>query len=1073
MVLFNTARAEDSSRTMWSRVAYQVRMCARFVSAVWRTWPEVVHVKTSSGVNFYQNACYVGLARVLRRPVVLQLHSGHFPEFVARQGWVGRALISATLRAAHRLLGLSTHWAEILREMAGHDRVDVVPNVVDAGSLAAAKPDRSGFGIPEDRVAVLFVGTRDPKLDEQKGLSVLLEAMVGVRATCPNACLVLAGRACAQLDLSASLGPRGEGWMAVGVVHGERKAALFRSVDVFVLPSDTENMPNTVLEAMAAGAAVVATPVGAVPEMIVDGVSGVFVPVRDVEGLGAALVRIIGDPAERERMANAARRAVTRDLDIPSLEAALMRTYAAATGEAGVAACGTVARVRWWRRVAVQRRLRLLARLYEVGPRGVAHRMGRMLGKRRARAALGEGNQPASAVRSPRAVEAVFPEASVGFFGMDEREQRAMVVRSRLRGVAEAVIGEADAVLRDGVRLLGKQFRPADANFDWQADPEGGRLWPSTVMDDADAVRRVGADVKFVWEVNRQQFVCTLARAWTYGRDARHATAALGMVRTWIAQNPPPVGVNWASNLEVAIRSLSWTWALHFLLGAPGLDHEMLRQWLSSLRTHRDHLVSHLSTFTDPTNHLIGEAAALAVLGLCFPTWPQADAHTELAVGMLAAESERQIHPDGVSKEQSTSYQRFVFDLLLQVIVLLRRRGRDVPSRLRSRAIAMIDAFDGIARPGERMPQIGDSDDARGLPFASADLWDFGETVAMGRAVLGHGEPAVESEAAIWLGGGACRGATAQPRPDWDSVLLPAGGYAVLRRARDRLVFDVGPLGYLPHASHGHSDLLAVLVDVAGEEVLVDRGTFAYWDTEGRRNRFRSTAMHNTVEIGGRDQADAFDPFKWLNIPGSRCVAGRLAAEFDWVEAWHDGYRRLRPGVRHRRGVLGVDGGWVVVDWLEGGRGWHRVVRSFHAAPAVRVAHHGELGVVLRTPSGNGLVIRDVTGEGTRVEIGSAEDSASYGRLEPATVVRLVDRLSFPSLRVTLFATVRGEGPMLSVESLACDSDGRRLELRLCRADGKSMAIRLGRHGRMDAAVAVMGGPWIPLETETSTPSRA
>jgi hypothetical protein len=167
----------------------------------------------------------------------------------------------------------------------------------------------------------------------------------------------------------------------------------------------------------------------------------------------------------------------------------------------------------------------------------------------------------------------------------------------------------------------------------------------------------------------------------------------------------------------------------------------------------------------------------------------------------------------------------------------------------------------------------------------------------------------------------------------------------------DRLVFDCGPLGYLPHASHGHSDLLSVLVDVAGREMLVDPSSFAYWDEQGRRDLFRATRSHNTLEIGSRDQADAFDPFKWLNIPRNGIAASELGPAFDYVEAWHDGYRRLRPAVDHRRGVLGLDGGWLVIDWLEGS-GSHRIARWFHAAPGVRLERVDDETVRLTSADG-------------------------------------------------------------------------------------------------------------------------
>src|SRR5262249_18432070 len=152
-----------------------------------------------------------------------------------------------------------------------------------------------------------------------------------------------------------------------------------------------------------------------------------------------------------------------------------------------------------------------------------------------------------------------------GFFDLSRRSELAALARQQAPGDVGRAIAEADALLGTGVDLLGRRFRPADPAFDWHADPDRGRLRAPPARDDGDAVRGVRADVKQVWEVNRHQFVVTLARAFRYTDDARYAAAAIDIVRRWIGANPCGVGVNWASNLEVALRALSWAWAIQLL----------------------------------------------------------------------------------------------------------------------------------------------------------------------------------------------------------------------------------------------------------------------------------------------------------------------------------------------------------------------------------------------------------------------------------------------------------------------------------------------------------------------------
>lgn len=1090
--LFNTARDEDATRPLHRRLGHQTRMCLRFAATVVRTRPRIVHVKTASGVNFYQSALYVAIGRLLGRKVLLQLHGGDFRGFYERAGGMAQACVRATLRAPHGLLALSAGWASYLRSISGAGSISIVPNALQTAAFCGGSRERTRFGIGHDRVALLFVAGRLAGDGERKGLPQLMQAVAQVRTRRPELLLVIAGPHCDATALRSAVGPDGEAWIGLGVVSTEDKPALYRAADLFALPSRAENMPNTVLEAMAAGLPVVATPVGAVAEMIRDGESGFIVPVGDVPALADRIEQLVSDPALRQRMGAQAAETAARNYDLAALERQLLAAYQRVgpieVSEPTSAAAGGAPRARivWHRRLGVRRHLHRLSRLVHMHPAEIIHRGRRTAAKHAARVRWQLRPQAPSdhqaAAGSPALNMAGDPAAYLaergvprGFFTPGERRRRAAIALERLRPQVERTLREATAILTDGIDLLGRRFRPADPEFDWLADPEHGRLWPLTILDDSDAALRVRADVKFVWEVNRHQFLVTLARAYTYSGDARYAHGCLDMVRRWIAANPPAAGVNWASSLEVAIRALSWTWSLHFLLGTPVLTAGDLRVWLASLCRHRDHLATHLSTYTDPTNHLIGEAAALAVLTTWFPEWANSRHLRTVAFDTLQREVARQVAADGVDREQAMSYQRFVLDLLLQVIALAGRNGIALPPALRSCALSMLQAVRVLVGRDHRAPRIGDSDEARGIPFFTEDFWDFGELLGLGAAVLGCRTGLCEgvrpSESALWLGGEAALRPpedVSEPEPWPGSELLAEGGYAVLRSVvrprEDRLVFDCGPLGYPPHASHGHADLLSILVDVGGEEVLADAGTFAYYDEAGRRDLLRATRAHNTVEVGGWDQADAFEPFKWLNQPRSRIEVSRLGPGFDYVEAWHDGYQRLRPAVRHRRAVLGVGGSWLLIDWIEG-RGEHQFIRWFHAVPTVQVDRLDGSSIRLRTPSGHGaLVLRDLVGTdadaSTAIGDGLAPYSERYGQMLQAPVVRFVDRARLPAIRLTLLTVERASPRRCGLE--VAESAGTRA------AGGLWMRLIEPCGARVEVAVRAPGAPLRvgPIQTD-------
>jgi glycosyltransferase involved in cell wall biosynthesis len=103
--------------------------------------------------------------------------------------------------------------------------------------------------------------------------------------------------------------------------------ALLASADVFVLSSLSEGMPISILEAMAAGLPVVATAVGGVPELVVDGETGLLVPPGNAEALEAAVRKVVEDGALRRRMGVAGRRRALDRFDLPAFRTAHVELY--------------------------------------------------------------------------------------------------------------------------------------------------------------------------------------------------------------------------------------------------------------------------------------------------------------------------------------------------------------------------------------------------------------------------------------------------------------------------------------------------------------------------------------------------------------------------------------------------------------------------------------------------------------------------------------------------------------------------------------------------------------------------
>jgi len=254
-------------------------------------------------------------ARLARRPLVVKLVSDEVFERATRSGRyvgtldefqrVGGDLRTRFLRSTRTAaLGSARHVfcpSAYLRDVAlawglAAERLSVLPNPApEIPELPSRDGLRTEFGLDGDVLA--FAG----RLGPQKSVGTLLDAIRGVA----DVTLVIAGdgpeRGTLELR-SHELALNGR-VRFLGSVPRATVLRLFRAADASVLPSAWENFPHTVVEALAVGCPVIATSVGGVPEVVVDGENGLLVDPRDAPGLARAIERFFSDADLRTRLA--------------------------------------------------------------------------------------------------------------------------------------------------------------------------------------------------------------------------------------------------------------------------------------------------------------------------------------------------------------------------------------------------------------------------------------------------------------------------------------------------------------------------------------------------------------------------------------------------------------------------------------------------------------------------------------------------------------------------------------------------------------------------------------------------
>ena len=595
------------------------------------------------------------------------------------------------------------------------------------------------------------------------------------------------------------------------------------------------------------------------------------------------------------------------------------------------------------------------------------------------------------------------------------------LVRERLPESAQRIVAAADRTLAKRFDLLGYRGLSFGDPIDWHLDPVAKRRAPRrhwTLLDPLD-VAAVG-DSKVVWELSRHQWLVGLGQAYRLTGDERYARVFADTIWDWLRANPPGMGINWASSLEVAFRLISWCWALALFPGSAALTADLRATLVAGIAAHAARVERYLSYYFSPNTHLTGEALGLFYAGTIFPGMPGADRWGRLATDILIREAERQILPDGVYMEQATCYQRYTAETYLHFVILAARNDIRVPEPVSRRLELLLDSLLALRRPDGSLPQVGDADGGWLLPLEPRAPNDARGVFALAAVAMKRGDYAWASDGLTpeipWLLGmdgtrlfGQLDSAPPTRSP---SRVLPAGGYAVMRsdwgRGADQIVFDVGPLGCRVSGGHGHADLLSIQASFRGEPYLVDPGTFRYTDDDGWRTHYRSTAAHSTIEIDQVGQAVPRGPFSWVSRPAAGLIRWTSTATLDTAVAEHRAYLRLPDPVVHRRMVVLRKGHYaVVVDDLEGAAE-HRVALRFQFAPMsvtldpsgwVRAGRGTERGLLVHAFSTGPLKAAVHEGETDPKE---GWISPAYGRQEAAPVLVYSVTAVFPMRVITL-----------------------------------------------------------------------
>ncbi len=515
------------------------------------------------------------------------------------------------------------------------------------------------------------------------------------------------------------------------------------------------------------------------------------------------------------------------------------------------------------------------------------------------------------------------------------------------------------ANLREASRLwslLPPEYEP----IDWQLDFRSGYRWDArTWYRDIEFGKIRGADIKLPWELSRLQHLPQMALEYGNSGSPELRFAYRNQILDWLATNPPRYGANWYSTMDVAIRAANLL-VSHDLFRAYGarFDDEFNSVFFRSIREHAIHILENLEwSETLRANHYLANIAGLIFCAAYLPQSDETDAWLAFGEAELKTAVTEQFGEDGSNFEASTCYHRLSAEMVVFASAVLSRTVRRLPpgghetvAFMRERTAAMARFAALVTKPNGNVWQVGDNDSGRFFKLAPAwignDVGGPGENhldhshIQLAVASLSGNETAGDADSAVvaaltgegenHFSPGESSAAADGDFADghFDAIPQPASRrtrtievpQSLLKdvRARASIPFGLfiysgsqfflgircGPVGQNGIGGHAHADQLSIELQVAGEDVISDPGTYVYTPLPEMRNLYRSTSAHSSPQAIGLDQASLEEGLFRLADP---CEARCLSFSSDRFVG------EIRRGARVVRREVTISGGKVEI----------------------------------------------------------------------------------------------------------------------------------------------------------------
>ena len=469
-----------------------------------------------------------------------------------------------------------------------------------------------------------------------------------------------------------------------------------------------------------------------------------------------------------------------------------------------------------------------------------------------------------------KVVNLSIPEAPKRYFIKDDFEEIQKLFKQQFPNKTEEKVKEANIICNHIFDLLGSGPKKLSKdgvgyqNINWHSDFKSNYQWDSGKFFRYICFgHKEGVDIKVPWELSRFQHLTILGQAYVLSNDEKYALEFVNQVTDWIEHNRVGFGVNWLCPMDVAIRVVNWLVALEYFSESKELSEKFSQILYSSIYDHAKFVLGHLETKPVKTNHYLANIAGLFFVSVYCHFFKESKNWQKFAINELEKEIQHQVYPDGCNFEASTSYHRLALEMFFYCELLRKRYKISFSTQYQQRIKKMFEFSLYCIKPNGMIPQIGDNDNGRFLVFCKRPILNHKYLLVLSAIYYKDSEFNLPNlgfeEEALWVFG--IKGVEifqnlSVKQESITSKAFPDAGWYIMRYDQDYCFISCGSNGQDGWGGHAHNDKLSFELMLDGEDAIVDSGTYAYTSYSEWRNKFRSMAYHNTVQINSVEQND-------------------------------------------------------------------------------------------------------------------------------------------------------------------------------------------------------------------------